>query len=403
MRTLRHLGVALLLTASATAQAEPANFTTVVTPVHEGYAISIDLPDSADWKWSSGPGEISATWLGETTHPVKDEISHPRVGLNIYLRRRPIAFDQFVEDTIDGWKNFAMIVHEHGVDDAFGQPTFFYTNSDEECYVDGKTVACAEPHRMMYKTVLHGRVQTEFYLHTTHPEDFERLKPVFQEIASTVKVIPESELDPAQTSTYYESPAVNVSQRRSYFLESHFTILLPPGWIAEEAEIRSATDENERGRIVLVFYEDTPTDPSDHYEALFVVVEGLPFSALSRSDYLATAPGYISAFLEEHTEIAMPGSVALPAQQSSPDGFCLSKVRTRHSRGTGDLQVKTFAGTDEDGRSLKLRIYTGGGMTQACNIIYVADPEIFDDAQDRVDAMVRSLNLIEIGPSLGLR
>lgn len=389
-------GLFLMLGTAAGAQ-EPQ--TTVQSSLYDGFVVTVDVPDADDWQWDLRPYAFGSCIDIQRHDEAAAGKSPSTLSLCIHTMKRDLPFDDFVEQVKADRKNFAMIVLEEGVDDTFGQSTFRYTSANEDCKVGGETVRCTRPTHLYYGTVLEGRVWTwlEF---RADADAFEKALPVVEKLARSVRVVPEDGLE-TPANSQFASASVTSSKRRNHYLENHVEAMLPPGWQAEELELRHATADNERGKLVIAFYTEAPDPfPGEPYQALFVIVEGLEYAPHDAADYLATAGTHLDDFLTERTPQITPGTATLPDQQEgSPDGFCLSKVKTRHSDGSGVLQVSEYEGKNADGRHLKLRIYTGGGVTQACNIIYVADPALYDAEQDQIDAIVKSLEVVTFDPN----
>ncbi len=142
----------------------------------------------------------------------------------------------------------------------------------------------------------------------------------------------------------------------------------------------------EQGQYVLNVVPPSEVKKDQFAPRITIAMEGLPIGSLNKSNFLATLDPHLKSILPNHKllstkEIYFSGMGLLPMS------------RSRWSEPTKKTVVRTYSGQDPYGRELKIRAYTAGGMTMACNIILVADAKSYEQTLSVVEEV---LNLVRI-------
>ncbi len=394
----------LYAVAAFSARAEEPAWKTVTPPAFADHVVSFEQP--AGWELENDVSErgfrfrkggkmlffpFARISLWGRTKATQNKASETiGITMNLHDLPKPVSLDRWVEVLVAGWKNFAMIVHEKGFDRLSGQRAFYYFKSGETVWKNGKKVKATEPNGRDHIAVLNDRLLIELSFSASTPALFKKYAPVFERIEKSLKVTPVSALDPSRISHVYKSPEIRISQRRDYYLDTFFSLELPPGWSAFEAAVEPATVKREGGLLVV----EAGPDALSEDLSFMVVVQGMPVTALTGSDYLATADRVIGALMPEHS----PGEAVETSAAPSPF-HCQALRKQRHGEGTRKTYVKTYTGKDRDGRPLKARVYTLGGMTMVCNLVYIDAPATFDKYLPLIDGIVKSFKSSEYSPS----
>ena len=393
------LAAALIVLLPFLAVAEDANknatgdgWTKVTLPANGGFVLSLELPPG----WEHGfQGSTDASgyyainderpqWLSVFYH-------HPdhfnAIVLYMFTYSNPFSLEDFAK--VSRLKiQFDTTLHI-GSDQSFGRPSFSHTKS----YEKGAT----DPHRRDVATVFHDRVGIFAFFYRWHPNTIADLSKDFDTIIKKITVTPVADLDPTEVWQLYVSPKIGATPGK-FWLNAEFSLAMPPGWQAEEVEVvRVASGGAEAGRMIVDFF---PPGASD--EASFTVqLDGMPYNrSLSAAEFLATRDPIVASMADDAREVETATDVGMPdAERRRPDysyatqdGFCLSESSTRRFHQTEGVKVKSYAGKDAlTGKDTKLRIYTAGGVTLACNLIFRAPPDDFDRLAPQVGEMVRSI------------
>ena len=390
------LAILSLFGAAAEAPAQETKLVPFTAPAYKGYVLSADLPKG--WRPKIGAGRY---WLYINANRPADKLDPVTLSLGVGILRKPMSFEKVVASKIKNFKyNPSTIYHKRGFNQVLGKKTFYYLHSSKYQYGSSKIVKIPSPTFKTYITVIDDRAVINFTLTTRRPDDYRKLLPLFERVARTVKVRPVSAVPPGQLSRFYTSPNVQFSRRRDYYLWTKFMLALPPGWSARKVAVRHAGRSSERGRMVIDMAPPKPARPGGR-QKLTVAFEGLRVGALQPADFLATAKAHVAAVLTKARKIETPKSAQWSGQIGF--GFCLMRKRMRRGAGTGKIHVATYLGEDKNGRARKLRIYTAGGLTMACNVIYAADPKTFDASWERVYGMISSLKTFPASPVLSVR
>lgn len=304
---------------------------------------------------------------------------------------RPLTVERWFDVDKRGWKNFAMIVHGEGTMQVLGKKAFYYLSSGKTAWKGGKKVPATAPTSKKVFVVVDDRVLLEITFWATYAEQFKALQPIFDRMLKSIKVTSVAKLNPGLISRAYVTPTIRISRRRGYYLDISIAMILPPGWSAGEPIIKPATAAKPRGRMIVeIRRKKDPGGPS-----FLIVVEGMPPNKrLGPADYLATTDRLIGKLMARHD----PGKtvkVAAPLKF-----FCMGTLKNRVWKGTGPIaHVRSYSGKDAKGRELKARVYTAGGFSAACNLIFIAQTKHFDKALPGIEAIVGSIRSDEYSPS----
>jgi hypothetical protein len=415
-RILKAFLVCLYATLAAAATAEDEKWKTVRTSAFGGYVISYDQP--VGWTIGKESFERNAIQyrVGERGLPLNIREIYPtlknfrqfnkRMGFKIPLRDRldilfrirqynlprPMTLDQRVAFT-KGWKynwyNGGRRYAE-GRTKVMGEKAFFYLSSPKTIWMGGKTTPLTEPIRKTVIVVINDRVLFEIDMGVKlDPEHFKALQPTFDRMLKSIRATPVAKLDPTRISHALFTREVQLSEWRRFFLIVQASLISPPGWSASDPIIKQAVNGKPRGRLIVeIRQRKDPGGPS-----ILLVLEGMPLrKPLAHADYLATGDRLIGKLMAKHS----PGKTVKTA--SPAWSFCIPRFRSRYQKGTGKTAlVRSFSGKDEKGRDVKARVYTMGGYTIACNLIFIAESKDFDKAFEKkqpvIEAIYKSINL----------
>ncbi len=389
-RIIFTLAVLSLIFSTFEVRAEKTELETVVLPAIKGYVLSIDLPKTGtaeNWQRSINPDKRGVTIY----------FSSRSASSSLYFNvwDKPKNFDKYARDRQQNARKYKK-VYEDGYNKALGNRTLFVVSSRKTVSVDGKEVKATKPTNKTYITQFDKRVDVEMYIYVgdgqVPPFALPKSLPLFERIARSVKVTPASAMGAGQLRQYFSSPKIQVSRRRDYYLKATATMALPPGWAAQVVTADPASGSRESGRVVV---ELTPRRKplADRYEKLRLVLEGVEIrNVFSLPGFLDTARVYLAAELPNPEKIRTPKTVAMPVSNDG-SGYCNMWRKVRRGVSTDKVYVSTYAGKDTNGQDRKVRVYTAGGFTLACNIIYTADPKTFDASQERIGAILKSLSI----------
>jgi hypothetical protein len=372
----------------------------VVLPAVKGYVISVDLPKTGTAeKWTRSVGGSG----GEGSISFYSRSANFSLLLRVY--DKPASFERYVKYWNRAFiKGYRYKIYEKGFNNALGRKTFFFLSSNQTISMDGKEVQATKPTGKSYFSVFEKRAMVRFFVYVgprqAPPLALTKSLPLFERIARSIKVKPASAMPPGQLSRYFSSPNTRLSKRRGYYLNATITVTLPPGWAARVADARHATGSAGQGRVAVELTRRRKS-PAGRYEKLTLVLQGIPIpKAFTRAGFLDTAKAHLAEALANPNKIETPKAVAMPGGGSR---FCYMHRKVRRGESTGKVYVGTYAGKDRDGQDRKVRVYTAGGFTMACNVIYAADPRTFEESQERIGAILRSLRVEVESPVLGVR
>ena len=371
---------------------------TVVSPVVKGYVLSVDVPKTGTaekWRRSIDPSERGLTIF------FSSRSSSSILYFRVY--KKPGNFERLINYRKGLFKRHGLKIYETGFNNALGRKTFFFLSSNKTISVGGKKIKATKPTTKTYITLFDNRVTVEMRIDVgprqVPPLALSKSLPLFERIAKSIKVTHASAMAPGQLSRYFSSPNTRLSKRHRYYLNATVTATLPPGWSASVLDARHAIGTSGQGRVVV---ELTPSrkSPPGRYQKLTIVLQGIPIlKAFSLAGFLDTAKAHLASALPNAKKIDTPGAVAKPGGSD----FCYSNRRVKRGVSTGKVYVATYAGKDGDGQDRKVRIFTAGGFTMACNVIYAADPKTFDASKARIGAILKSLKVSVETPILGVR
>jgi hypothetical protein len=283
-------------------------------------------------------------------------------------------------------------IHDEGSTEKLGKEAFYYVWSPPKIWKDGRKVPASRATGPTHKTlmvVVNDRVLLEVRIRVDHfPEQFKGLQPIFDRMVKSIKFTPVFELDAARISRALFTQRVRISQgqrRQNFFLIVQPSMAGPPGWAPFDPIIEHAIKGKPRGRLIAKFRANKdPAGPS-----LMLVIEGMPLRRpLENTDYFATADRLIDKLMTKHG----PGKITKTA--SPAWSFCMPQIRSRYRRGTGKTAlVRTYSGENDRGRKIKALVYTMGGLTAACNLIFIAEPSDFDKALPDIEATFKSIDI----------
>lgn len=398
-RIMEVIVVCLIGTLAAGAQAQQEKWKTVRFPASGGYVVSYDRP--IDWYHD---GNNTASHLakmdrinkrinftpGSKYHAGEVDFIVSRIDLP-----RPATLERLIKEEKARWKDYAMIVHGEGTMQVMGKKAFYYLSSGKTTWKGGKKVPATGPTKKTMIVVLNDRVYLVIIVRATYTEQFKALQPTFDRMLKSLKVTPIAKLDASLIAHVYSTPDTRISRRRGYFLDVSISMTLPPGWAAGDPTVRHATVAKPRGRMIVeIRRKKDPDGPS-----FLIVVEGMPPNRpLEPADYLATTDRLIGKLMTKYG----PGKTIKVA--SSPRFFCLGHRKNRIWTGTGKrAHVRSYSGKDEKGRDVRARVYTAGGYSAACNLIFIAQTKDFDKTLPDIEAIVKSIASAEYSPSLSVR
>ena len=369
------------------ARAEKTAMVTVMMPAVKGYVLSVDLPKTGTaekWRRSiyPGQGEVSISFYSRSSS----------FNLTFRVYDKPASFERYVNYWHRLIKTNRLKIYDKGFNNALGRKTFFYLSSYRTMNRDGTYTKVTKPTGKTYQTAFDKRLMLWFSVNVGPRRPLAPTESLllFERIARSIKVTQASAMAPGQPSRYYSSPNIRLFQRRNYHLDAALTVKLPPGWAARVVAAEPASRSSERGRVVV---EVTPSRKSlaGRYQKLTFVLQGLSLpKAFTRAGFLGTAKAHVASALPNPRRIETPKGIVLPGGH----GFWNTlRPGERRDTETGRFDVGTYAGKDRNGRDRKVRIYTVGRASMACNIIYAADPKTFDDQQESIGAIVKSLRI----------
>lgn len=387
----------LLLAASAAAQeTDTSGGSEVTLPALDDFVLSLEIPPG--WEvFFGGEGDLTKWHTKDGVEPLGMPVTlHNKdmlftMVLRMFVYDSPLSLEYFVAIKDMATKTDTTL--QLGTDQSYGRQSFSHTKAAKA----GST----DPDRHEAVTVLRDRVGISAAF-IGDLNTFAARQAAFEKIARTISVTPIAELDADTVWRYYVSPEIAITPGKNW-LNGTLSLAVPPGWDVEEIElVQGGLGGAAAGRFVVDLI------PEDSFEetAFTIVLDGKAYDErLNAAQFIATRDPLVASLandiLEIDTEIdaGMPeperqGSGIYPLQ----DGFCLSESRTRRFRQTDGVAVKSYRGKDVlTGEDTRLRVYTAGGVTLACNMIFRAPPDRFNQLLPTVDRIVRSTKVKAAG------
>ncbi|MCH8082496.1 MAG: hypothetical protein IID52_08965, partial [Proteobacteria bacterium] len=200
------------------------------------------------------------------------------------------------------------------------------------------------------------------------------------------------------TETYaYSSPDLMLHLSANKFTKAKVEMLVPKDWSVEETTLEEASAGRPLERIILDIAPYEEPFPGEAPEGLRISLEGLPDQKLNASAY------------QEAGARALAQIIQSPQEHSSKDvsdemvdlmfgGHCLSAYKG--SANSGGVMATIYEGRNDEGLPIKVLHLSAGGFYLACNYIYSASPERFDQNVDMVMDFLKDLGVIFLGPPL---
>ncbi len=383
------------ITVATAADLEPnAGWTRVALPELDGFVLSVEVPSGWEHEFHADHDEYGYyknKKNGEQPKILRLYMRNPEdpAGYYLYFNINAYPGDIGIEDFADinymlgPYPNMATEqFQEKGFDESFGRRSFSVTTFAE------KTRA-VDPFNKEAVTTYHGRVAIHASV-ATSMYDYPDQAVFFDRIIKSIAVTPVAEIDPEQVWQLFLSPEITVTPGK-YELEAFVSLAMPPRWQAEEVEVVTAGAGGAKaGRMILDFY---PREGSEDV-GVTLQMDGTAYrERLSAEGFLATRDPVLASMANDLREVETEAGVAVPNDYQWR-GFCLSQRKTRRFKKSGPVEVKTFDGKDAfSGEDVRLRVYTAGGVTLACNVIFKAPPDEFARLAPQVDRMLRSLKV----------
>lgn len=177
---------------------------------------------------------------------------------------------------------------------------------------------------------------------------------------------------------------------------------MPPGWKATEKTLEAASASSQNGKIAVEVHPGEDEGPK-----LLIMVEGIGMG-VAPEDFFQVGDRYVASLLPEHKNISVEDAtdqVEANRRILTNDriGHCLSKRQWGRGRGTGQVRATTYTGKSPAGKKMKMRLYSAGGTSLACNYIYTAPAENFDAFLPDIEEILGSLSLNLYSPSFAPR
>ncbi len=192
---------------------------------------------------------------------------------------------------------------------------------------------------------------------------------------------------------WYKSREVVISRRRDYYVKMQAELLRLPGWQVKDRTARAAGGASEKGLYVLDIVAPVKVAEDQPVPRIMIVMEGLRVGPLNKSQFLAT--------LGPHVKGLLPAAKLTGTKEIYFQGLgFLAMSGSRYTSPTKTTVVRTYAGKDAYGRSLKIRAYTAGGMTMACHIIVVAGADSYEKILPTIDEVLNLVRIVLRSPSI---
>ena len=376
----------------------------VTMPPLEDYVLRFTTPDAKEKKYFS----ISTSYIpvaGERHPYTSASVLAGYIGDKYFYHISIAVFEDSI--TVADWLDFkasmggvlAKKIHETGYNEGLGGDTHFQYFSPIQVFRDGKYVDIKykNPTGLGYVKLYDGRVILEFDMERDDEgmtaEDIAR----FDEFAQTISVAFEDIFDTTTETYAYSSPDLMLHLSANKFTKAKVEMLVPKDWIVEETTLEEASAGRPLGRIILDIAPYEEPFPGEAPEGLRISLEGLPDQKLKPSAY------------QEVGARALAQIIQSPQKRSSIDvsdemddyifgGHCLSDYAG--SANSNGVMATIYEGRNDEGLPIKVLHLSAGGFYLACNYIYSASPERFDQNKDMVLDLLKGLGVDFIGPPL---
>lgn len=364
-------------------------FTTTDTGKKEYYSIS-----AGEETIAINPNPYtSATVSGQ----IMEEYKSIRIKIIVYDNQLALANRASFWAVMDGV--LPLKFHETGYNDALGRETFFQYLSFTKGFVDGKytDVSFKNPTGLMYVALYDDRVILEVEYQKDDVDLTDADIAQLNEFVQTISVTFEDIFDTIEETYVYSSPDLMVHLSPGKFTQVSTEMLIPKDWIVEETALVEATPEQRTGKIILDIAPYEELIPGLAPESLQISLEGLPEQKLKTSTYKEKGAQVLGRIIQSPQKLSSK-EVAEGMQEFMFGAHCLSDYKG--SANSNGVMATTYEGLNSEGLSIKVLHLSSGGYYLACNYIYSASPERFDQNVDMVLDLLKGLGVEFLGPPL---
>ena len=364
-------------------------FTTSDDTEKDYYSISSSSMTVADRTYSYVSANVSAGYIDNKVFYY----------IQISVFEEPFDLNDWVVFWNDVRSILARKFHETGYNEGLGRKTYFQYLSPTEVFKDGdfEDINHKKPTGMTYTAVFDSRVIIEFK--TLH--DFEAMSQEdiarFDEFAKTISVTFEDVFDTEEMTYAYGSPFLMLHLSPGNFTKASTELMVPKDWIVEETTLIEATPEQREGKIVLDLAPYEEPFPGEASEKLRISLVGLPEQKLKTATYQKEGKRALAEIIQS-PQLLSSKDISDDMDEYAFGGHCLSNYKG--SANSGGVMATTYEGLDSEGLPIKVLHFSSGGFYLACNYVYSAAPERFDENVDFVMDMLHGLVAEFLGPPI---
>ena len=219
----------------------------------------------------------------------------------------------------------------------------------------------------------------------------------FNALAKTISVAFEDIFDTTTETYAYSSPDLMLHLSANKFTKAKVEMLVPKDWIVEETTLEEAAAGRPLGRIILDIAPYEEPTPGEAPEGLRISLEGLPDQKLNASAYQEAGAQALSHIINSPIKLSSI-DVSDQMKEFIFGGHCLSDYQG--SATSNGVMATIYKGRNDEGLPIKVLHLSAGGFYLACNYIYSASPERFEQNADMVLDLLKGLGVDFIGPPL---
>jgi len=291
--------------------------------------------------------------------------------------------------------------HEIGYNEALGRETFFQKLSFTKGFVDGEytDVSFKNPTRIMYIALYDDRVILEVEFQKEDEELTEADITQVNEFVKTISVTYEDIFDTEADTYVYSTPTLMIHLSPGKFTQTSAELLVPKNWIVEETALIEATTSLSQpvGMIILDIAPYEEPTPGIALEKLYISIEGLLDGKLKTATYKEKGAQVLARIIPSPQKLSSK-DVSDQMEEFMFGAHCLSDYAgSANSKG---VKSTTYEGLNDEGLPVKVLHLSAGGYYLACNYIYSASPERFDQNLDMVMGILEGLRVEFLGPPL---
>ena len=382
-------------------------------PAFEDYVVSLDAPGTEKFEYydiSSGQDYYNGAFIPSKSaraHLFFDDLSPIRLEIIVY--EDEIDLEQWVQSREDLADEIFKIapddvsrkkIFDSDFNQVMGQTTHFRYLAPTTVY-DGDDFVkqnFRKPVGKEYAAVFDGRAVVELkFMHDSDTEINPAQEAMIDRVASSIGVRYEELFDSFRETEYFSTPSGNRLSIKNY-MSGNIDMQVHVDWIANETNtINAEHSDSQLGQIVV---EITPFDAGAAggvTPQLTILIEGLPDGRLSPRTYKRKGDEVLGRYVQKPKRLDR-NDVSAMFMEAHGYPHCVAEPHRKVQITSEGISATTYTGQDASGQDIKVRHYSGGGSYLACNYVFVASPQYFDQAIETVETMLGTLAVEILGP-----